>query len=105
MEPEKGTTVNNPFKREQTPSVLDSVIENLISEMAGYDPGDEVYTKAAANLKVLMEAKAAEPKQPAVSPDTLAVVAANIVGIVMILAFEKNGIITSRAFSLVTRTR
>ena len=95
----------NPFKNNEKPSVIDPVIENLISEMSGYDASDEIYSQMAANLKILMETKAVEPRQPRVSPETLAIIAGNLAGIVMILAFEKNGIITSRAFSLVTRTR
>lgn len=95
----------NPFIKNEPPSVIDPVIETLISEMSGYDASDELYSQAAANLKILMEAKAVEPKPSRVSPETLAIIAGNLAGIVMILAFEKNGIITSRAFSLVTRTR
>lgn len=86
-------------------SVIDPVIETLISEMAGYDASEERYTIAALNLKTLIEAKAVEPKPDRVSLDTVAVVAANLVGIVMILAFEKNGIITSKSMSLLNRPR
>lgn len=95
----------NPFKTDEKPSVIDPVIETLISEMSGYDASDELYSQAAANLKILMEAKAVEPRKPRVSPETLAIIAGNLAGIVMILAYEKKGVITSRAFSLVTRTR
>lgn len=95
----------NPFKTDEKPSVIEPVIDKLISEMSGYDASDEDYSTMAANLKTLMEAKAVEPRKPRVSPETWAIIGGNLAGIVAILAFEKNGIITSRAFSLVTRTR
>jgi hypothetical protein len=93
------------IRPEKKISVIDPVIDALISEMAGYDASDEAYTTAALNLKILTEAKAAEPKPDRVSLDTVAVVAANLVGIAMILAFEKNGIITSKSMSLLNRPR
>src|SRR5580765_4716117 len=86
-------------------SVIDPVIEALISEMAGYDAGDEAYTTAAVSRNTLIETKAVEPKPDRVSLDTIVVVAANLVGIAMILAFEKNGIITSKSMSLLNRPR
>jgi hypothetical protein len=93
------------LRPQEKTSVIDPVIETLISEMAGYDASDEAYTTAALNLKTLIEAKAVEPKPDRVSLDTVTVVAANLIGIVMILAFEKNGIITSKSMSLLNRPR
>lgn len=94
------------FKRpEEKPSVLDPVINDLISELAGYDAGGELYTTAASNLKTLIEAKALEAKPDRVSKDTVAVVVANVVGIAMILFFEQNNVITSKSMSLLNRPR
>lgn len=93
------------FKPKEKNSKLDPVIDDLISEMAGFDGGGELYSQAATNLKVLVEAKSMETKQDRLSLDTIAVVAGNIAGIAMILLFEKNGIITSKSLSLLNRPR
>jgi hypothetical protein len=105
VKPEKGAEMLKFIRPEKKTSVIDPVIETLISEMAGYDASDEAYTTASLNLKTLIEAKAVEPKPDRVSLDTIVVVAANLVGIAMILAFEKNGIITSKSMSLLNRPR
>lgn len=92
-------------KSVSAPSKLDETIENLLSDMAGYEVHSEEYTKACENLKVLYEAKASLPKPESVSPDTFANVVANLVGIVAILGYEKKNIITSKALSFVTKTK
>jgi hypothetical protein len=92
-------------RHEQPASVVDPVIEKLISEMSGYDASDEDYTKMAANLKVLLEAKAVEPKPERINPNVLATIGANLVGIVLILAFEKKNVITSKSLSMVMKPR
>jgi hypothetical protein len=40
-----------------------------------------------------------------VSPETIVAIAGNIIAIAMILGFEKNGVITSRAFGLIGRNK
>ncbi len=92
-------------RREEPISVIDPVIEELISAMAGYEPNSEEYTAMAANLKVLLEAKAVEPKPEKLSPNTIAVVAGNLAGILLILGFEKANVVTSKALNLLLKPR
>lgn len=92
-------------KKKTEPTALDIAIDNLVSELAGYDANSEEYTAAAANLKVLVEAKALEPKPNVVSADTIAVIAGNLLGIVMILGFEKANVITSKSLGFVMKPR
>lgn len=90
-------------RKEETPSVIDPVIEALIDEMkTGYS--DEFRDQAHA-LKLLEEAKAAEPKPDRVSLDTVAVVAANLAGIAMILLFEKKNVITTKGLSFLPKPK
>jgi hypothetical protein len=97
--------VFNPLRRKAQPSVLDPVIEDLVSELKGFDGTDENYRTAADNLKILLEAKALEPKKREIDPNTIAVVAGNIAGIVLILSFERGNVITSKALSLINKPK
>jgi hypothetical protein len=86
-------------------SVLDPVIEEVISEMKGFEANQEEYTQMAYNLKVLMEAKAAEPRKEKVSPNTVAVIIGGIVQIAMIVIFERTGVLTSKSLPFVLKPR
>jgi hypothetical protein len=94
------------LRRRQEPNALDPVIEDLVSELKGLDGTDENYRTAADNLKILLEAKALEPRKRELDPNTIAVVAGNIAGIVMILMFEMRGnVIASKALTLINKPK
>jgi hypothetical protein len=93
------------LRNKEPESVLDPVIEELISEMKGFDGKDEEYTQMAYNLKVLMEAKAAEPQREKISANTMATIAANLIGIAMILVFERTNVLTSKSLPFVMKPR
>lgn len=44
-------------------------------------------------------------KKPHIDPNTLLVVAGNLVGIIMVLNFEKLGVISGKAFGMILRGR
>lgn len=96
----------NPFKPVNEPTPLDAVIESLVSEMQGYDGHTDEYVTMAVNLKQLCEAKASYPKpERTMSPDGVAIIAANLVGILMILNYERANIVTSKALSFVIKPK
>ena len=91
----------------EKPHALDSTIENLISELAGLESSEE-YGAAVASLKILMELRIADKaaaKSFTMSPDTIAAVAANLLGIAMILGFEKANVITTKSLSFVPKMK
>jgi hypothetical protein len=92
-------------RREVPPSVLDPVIKQAVSEMEGFDADSAEFKRSADSLKVLMEAKAAEPKPDKVSANTMAVVIANIAGIVLILMSERANVITSKALGFIMKPK
>jgi hypothetical protein len=96
---------NRIRQTEKEPSALDTVIDQIISEMQGFDAHSEEYQKMSYNLKTLMEAKAIEPKPDKVSANTMAGVAANIIGIVLILVFERTNVITSKSLNFINRPK
>lgn len=85
------------FFRPKGLKVIDEEIERLANHLASMLPGDKEYAKIAENLKVLCEARE-KKNDRVISSEMLLTVAANIVGILIVLNFEKTGIITSKAF-------
>jgi hypothetical protein len=70
-------------------------LTGLINETAEY----ELLVDQIVKLHKLKEADA----KKRVSPDTIAVIAGNLVGIGMVIGYERAGAITSRAFGLVMK--
>lgn len=94
------------LRPKERPSALDPVIEDLVSELKGFDGTDENYRTAADNLKILLEAKALEPRRREMDPNVIAAVAGNLAGIVLVLAFETRGnVIASKAMNLIHKPK
>jgi len=72
--------------------------------MSRIKPEDPMYLDSANHLKVLYEIKAIEAKR-SISPDTWAAVGANLLGILLILNYERLGIITTKALTFVAKGR
>lgn len=83
---------------------LEKVIDVLLDRMADYDADDAEYPKMLEQLIKLYKLKEID-SQKRVSPDTLILVAGNLVGIVLILGYEKANVITSRAIGFVMKLR
>jgi hypothetical protein len=94
----------NTFTREKKQTKLEKEIAALLDRMASTDATSEEYSTMASNLKRLYEAKQYE-KDRRVSADTIAVVAGNLLGIALILGYEKINVITSKALSFVIKGR
>jgi hypothetical protein len=86
---------------------LDETITSVISEISGLEAGTEQYTAAAGSLKVLIEARAVDKAtaKPKISPDAIMTVAGNLLGIGLILGFEKANVITTKSLSFVPKVK
>jgi hypothetical protein len=85
-------------------SDLQDVIDRLILQLEnGLSHSDE-YAKTTDQLIKLYTLKNAT-KRPTVSPDTLATIGANLAGILLILNFERAGVVASKALSFVGKLR
>jgi hypothetical protein len=80
--------------------VIDEEIERLANQLGDMSPVSDDYAKTADNLKVLCEARE-KKNDRVISSEALLVAAVNIVGILVVLNFEKADTITSKAFSLI----
>lgn len=86
------------------PSVLDAVIEEALAQLSGINVETEEYARKVDQIAKLMKLKEQNaPKR--VSPDTLAIVAGNLAGIVLILGYERAHVVTSKALGFVMKTR
>jgi hypothetical protein len=92
-------------KQEEKPSVYDGTIEALLKEMMEGGFSSEDSPVIAGVIRTLAEAKAMEPKPKSVSPDTKALVMANLAGIILILGFERANVVTSKALGFILKTR
>lgn len=83
---------------------LETTIDHLISEMASREGDSEEYTKMTDNLETLYKLKL-EDKPDRVKLDTIAIVAGNLLGIIIIVGFEKSHVMTSKALSNLLKPR
>lgn len=83
---------------------LESVIDNVLSEMVSVDAGSAEFEKMTDQLVKLHKMKT-DDRPPRVSPDVLATVAANLAGILIIVGHERFHIVTSKALGFVLRVR
>ena len=94
--------ITSIFKKEKT--MLEKEIEAILLDMKDMDLDSDKYKLALNYLSILYEIKSTE-KRWNVSPDTMAVVVANLLGIILILKHEELNVITSKAMNFVLKGR
>lgn len=93
----------NVTKRDKRTN-LEKEIDRILKEAEYLNPNSEEYTKIAENVERLYKAKSYERVRN-VSPDTIAVIAGNLLGIALILGYEQSHVITSKALGFVLKGR
>lgn len=78
---------------------LDKEVERVLAQMKGMSIDTDGYKTAVENLKVLCEARGMKSPR-ALSTDVIVAAAANLVGILLILHYERLNVITSKAITL-----
>lgn len=92
------------FKRKDKRDKLEKEIDDILEEMTYQTKSGENYAKNIEHLERLYKAKSLE-KSRKISPDTKAIVLANLAGIVLILTYEKLDHISSKAIGFVLKGR
>lgn len=90
------------LKRE--PSELAIAMSEIYSEMKGFTADSEEYCKMTDQLLKLHSMKTVD-RTHRVSADTIATIAGNVVGIALILHYERFHVVTSKALNFVIRAR
>lgn len=80
--------------------MLDAEINRLHGELLNCDPGEEKYAQIVKQLDVLYKIP---KKDPIIKPEVLVNASVNLLGIVLVLYFEKFDIISSKAFSFIKK--
>ena len=91
------------FKKSE-PSDLEVEIARLFEQLKKVGPLDDTYDKMSDQIAKLYKLKEVDSKKR-VSPDKMADIAANLVGILLILNFEWAHVSSSKAFSFVKSLR
>lgn len=92
------------FKKQKELSKLDVAIADVLSDMRGFTSDADEYSAMVEQLVKLHALKEAEtPKK--LDKDTILIVAGNLVGIAMILSFEKTHVITTKAIQFMLKPK
>jgi hypothetical protein len=90
--------------RKKTEEHLDGLIERVVSDMELYGPDSEEYTNLVKHLETLNRMKASK-WWTRLSWDTVLIVLGNLLGILIIVAYEERNVITSKALSMTQKTK
>jgi hypothetical protein len=80
-------------------TAMDEEIARLVDLLKGTDPTSKDYETIVDNLRALCEARE-KKNERAISYEMLIGVGANLLGLLIVLNFEKANVITSKAFSM-----
>lgn len=94
--------LRNFFTSNDEPTPVDKLIEAVLEEMNVYGPAAPEYTPLMEKLERLYEVQAKDKPKP-ISRDTIAIIAGNLVGILLIVAYERTHVISSKALPQIIR--
>ena len=94
------------FRKKDKRTLLEKEIDSVLKRMAETDEISGEYRVLVSYLETLYKARETtrEPKKR-ISPDTWLIVGANLVGIILVLRFEKIDSITSKAVQFIIKGR
>jgi hypothetical protein len=89
-------------KEEDNP--IDREIDAVLTEMDKIGVMSEKYPVMIANLERLRTIKT-QGRRLRISPDTMAIIAGNLVGILLIIAYEQKHVITTKGLNQLIRLK
>lgn len=84
------------------PNELDTLIKSILDEMATLSPESDEYDKRLKQLERLYKLKT-ENRPERVSRDTLYLVGGNLLGVLLIVAYEQKNVVTSKALGWINK--
>lgn len=84
---------------------IEKAIDSLVQKMEVTNVTSPEYKAMVSNLEVLKKANSYESSKKKISPDTILLVAANLVGILLVLNYEQASVVTGKAFGMVVKGR
>lgn len=92
------------FLSNDSTTFVDSQIDAVLKNMQTIGVTDSEYPRMLDYLERLAEIKKNERRNP-VSRDTIALIAGNLMGILVIVAYEQKHVMTSQGFKQIIRPR
>lgn len=92
------------FNRTKSPTQLDLAIDRAMRALDNHEVTSEEYQKILDHLFTLHKMKA-ENKPSEVSPDTWAIIGANLLGILLVIKHEHVNVISGQAFGMIRKLR
>ena len=92
------------FNRNES-SDLDGAIAKLKLELDVYNPSDPDWDQNQDRLERLIKLRTETTSKRKISPDTLALVAGNILGILIIVGYEHSHVMVSKASGFIIRPK
>lgn len=93
------------LNRTKDPTPLETATTTAIQTLSHYEPQTEEYGVILERVEKLHDMSRATKAESQVSPETKATIAANLVGIAMILNYEHAHVVTSKALGFILRAR
>ena len=103
MRPTERTVMLRIFKKNE-PQPVDDLIRDVLNKMNATEVDTEEYPKLMVLLERLYELKTKQRRAP-VSSDTIALVAGNLMGILLIVAYEQKHVMTSKGFGHIIKPK
>jgi hypothetical protein len=92
-------------KKSETDLRFEAEINALLLRMRNSDPSTTEYTTSMKALSKLIKLRDSSKNSRKISPDTLAIVVGNLLGVLVIVSYEKHNIVTSKALTFVQKLR
>lgn len=92
------------FFRNDMTTPVDGLIDAVLEEMQTAGVTSEEYPELMTHLERLNEIKA-RTRQAPVSRDTIALIFGNLMGILLIVAYEQKHVMTSKGFNQIIRPK
>lgn len=92
------------FLKSEMPTPIDGLIDAVLDRMRVEDVLSEDYRKMMKLLERLYKLKAGQRRKP-VSRDAIIMVAGNLMGILVIVAYEQKHVMTSKGFTQLIRPK
>jgi hypothetical protein len=97
------------FKKKKNPdtTAIDKAIEDAYSGLAGFMPESKEHAKVVKQIAALEKIKTLSEKKSKIifTPDAMLTAGASILGILLILNYEKANALTSKAMGLVSKPK
>jgi hypothetical protein len=92
-----------PTKKDKNPK-LTLAKDKLMDELSNYDPQDKEYQAILVSLKAITELEP-QSRRSKVDANTLALVVGNLIGIIVIVAYEQKHVFASKASGFLLKAK